>query len=150
MPPTRKSRSSASRGHLSRVPSHRHCGLCGKRDGLPQTECCQQWICDDAHAYELFSYARNSCCHNHGRFTLCGYPYNERHRGEWKTYEPCRNAFSTELYVYFGTKTFPSHRGTDVCGGWPGGADADCRARGKVTRVAVPSACRPGHKPPGE
>jgi hypothetical protein len=36
------------------------CGLCGKRGGLIQTECCGQWICDDEDNYVLFSYARNS------------------------------------------------------------------------------------------
>ncbi|MDH3602064.1 MAG: hypothetical protein OEU26_20825, partial [Candidatus Tectomicrobia bacterium] len=85
------------------VASRRRCGLYGKCDGLTQTECGQQWICDDAQTDVLFSYARNSCYHNHGRFTLCGVHYNERHRGEWKTCTRCRDAFATEIYVYFGT-----------------------------------------------
>jgi hypothetical protein len=109
MPPPRKSRSTRGR-HLSIIPSRRRCGLCGKRDRLTQTECCQQWICDDAHTYALFSYARNSCYHNHGRFTLCGFHYHERHRGEWKTCEPCRRAFATELYVYFGMNAYNFER----------------------------------------
>jgi hypothetical protein len=110
MSPTRKSRTSMSGRHLSLVPSRRRCGLCGKRDRLTQTECGQQWVCDDAHTYELFSYTRNSCDHNHGRFTLCGFHYNERHHGEWKTCEPCRRAFATELYVYFGTNEYNFER----------------------------------------
>jgi len=84
MPPPRKSRSTRGR-HLSIVPSRRYCGLCGKRDQLIQTECCQEWICDDAYTDELFSYARNSCYHNHGRLTRCRFRNPERHMGEWKT-----------------------------------------------------------------
>jgi hypothetical protein len=57
------------------------CGLCGKRGKLTKTECCDQWICDDTENYVLFSYARNSCARNHGRYTLCAHHYNEGHQG---------------------------------------------------------------------
>jgi hypothetical protein len=64
---------------------------------LTQTECCQEWICDDAHTYERFSDARNRCYHTHGRLTRCGFRDPERHRGEWKTCTPCRDAFAVDL-----------------------------------------------------
>ena len=46
------------------------CGLCGKKTKLIQTECCGNWICDDADKYVMFSYARNSCYRNHDRYIL--------------------------------------------------------------------------------
>jgi hypothetical protein len=84
MPPPRQSRSTRGR-HLSLVPSRGRYGLCGNRDRLTQTECCQEWICDDAYTYELFSDARNRCYQNHGRFTRCRFRNPKHHRGEWKT-----------------------------------------------------------------
>ena len=99
----------ARQHHLSLVPA-RCCGLCGKRGSLTQTECCQQWICDDAHTYEMFSYVRNSCYVNHSRFTLCGFHYNERHRGDWKTCKQCRSAFETEIFVYYGANDYNFER----------------------------------------
>ncbi|MCX8118623.1 MAG: hypothetical protein N3G78_11895 [Desulfobacterota bacterium] len=82
------------------------CGLCGKRKKLKKTECCGNWICDDADRYVPFSYARNSCARNHDRYTLCGYHYHEGHEGSWKDCELCRNAFVTEMYVYYGTNEY--------------------------------------------
>jgi hypothetical protein len=82
------------------------CGLCGKTANLTKTECCGQWICDDEDQYVLFSYARNSCHRNHRRYTLCGYHYAEDHSGDWKTCSKCREAFETEIYVYYGTNEY--------------------------------------------
>ncbi len=82
------------------------CGLCGNTENLTRTECCGQWICDDEDQYVLFSYARNSCHRNHRRFTLCGYHHAEGHAGDWKTCPQCREAFPTELYVYYGTNEY--------------------------------------------
>ena len=82
------------------------CGLCGKTGKLTKTECCGQWICDDEHKYKLFSYARNSCYRNHSRFTLCGGHYEEGHEGSWQDCPECREAFETELYVWFGTNEY--------------------------------------------
>ena len=79
------------------------CGLCGKTAGLTKTDCCGSWICDDEHTYVLFSYARNSCHRNHSRYTLCAYHHNEGHAGDWKDCGGCRNAFETEMYVWYGT-----------------------------------------------
>jgi hypothetical protein len=82
------------------------CGLCGKTTNLTKTECCGNWICDDEHKYVLFSYARNSCHRNHSRYTLCSYHYNEGHSGHWKDCPECRESFSTEMYVYYGTNEY--------------------------------------------
>ena len=82
------------------------CGICGKKKNLTKTECCDQWICDDAEQYVAFSYARNSCWRNHHTFTLCCYHHNESHDGEWKTCSRCRESFETEMYVYFGTNEY--------------------------------------------
>lgn len=82
------------------------CGLCGKTKKLMKTECCGNWICDDQDKYILFSYARNSCARNHNRYTLCGFHYNEGHKGSWKDCLICRNEFETEMYVYYGTNEY--------------------------------------------
>ncbi len=82
------------------------CGLCGKTKNLTKTECCGNWICDDQHKYVIFSYARNSCSRNHDRYTLCGYHFNEGHAGDWKDCPKCREAFDTEMYVYYGTNEY--------------------------------------------
>ena len=84
------------------------CGLCGKTKNLTKTECCGNWICDDADQYVIFSYARNSCYRNHDRYTLCSYHYNEGHSGDWKTCPQCRKDFegNLEMYVYYGTNEY--------------------------------------------
>ncbi len=82
------------------------CGLCGKVRKLTKTECCNQWICDDEDQYVLFSYARNSCCRNHDRYTLCSYHYHESHPGDWKDCLKCREDFETEMYVWYGTNEY--------------------------------------------
>lgn len=82
------------------------CGLCGKTKNLTKSECCGNWICDDEHTYQLFSYARNSCSRNHRRYTLCGYHFNEGHEGHWKDCEKCRDSFETEMYVYYGANEY--------------------------------------------
>ncbi len=82
------------------------CGLCGKMGKLTKTECCGQWICDDADQYVLFSYARNSCYRNHDRYTLCSYHHNEGHKGDWKECQECREDFETKMYVWYGTNDY--------------------------------------------
>jgi DNA-directed RNA polymerase subunit RPC12/RpoP len=82
------------------------CGLCGKTKNLTKTECCGNWICDDEQNYVMFSYARNSCARNHRRFTLCGYHHGEGHDGDWKDCPKCREAFETEMYVWYGTNEY--------------------------------------------
>jgi hypothetical protein len=82
------------------------CGLCGKTDNLTRTECCDNWICDDEHTYRLFSYARNSCSRNHGRYTLCSSHFNEGHPGRWQDCELCRKGVETEMYVWYGTNEY--------------------------------------------
>lgn len=82
------------------------CGLCGKTRKLTRTECCGQWICDDEDKYVMFSYARNSCHRNHHRYTLCSYHQVEEHGGDWKDCLQCREAFDTEMYVWYGTNEY--------------------------------------------
>lgn len=86
------------------------CGLCGKTGKLTKTECCGQWICDDADEYRLFSYARNSCYRNHDRYTLCSFHDHEGHSGPWQACEACKNEFETEMYVYYGTNEYNFER----------------------------------------
>jgi len=95
----------APAGRRPGLPARR-CGLCGKTRKLTRTECCHQWICDDEDSYVLFSYARNSCSRNHRRFTLCGSHFAEEHAGDWRECARCRNAFETEMYVYYGTNEY--------------------------------------------
>jgi len=93
-------------GASSTAVSKRRCGLCGKATRLTRTECCGQWICDDEDKYVMFSYARNSCHRNHGRYTLCAHHAAERHSGQWKECARCPKDFATEIYVYFGTNEY--------------------------------------------
>jgi len=86
--------------------SEPRCGLCGKSGKLTKTECCGQWICDDEDTYKLFSFARNSCSRNHRRLTLCGFHYSEEHTGRWQDCQECRDAFETEMYVWYGTNEY--------------------------------------------
>lgn len=87
---------------------HPSCGLCGSKTNLTKTECCGQWICDDADQYVPFSYAKNSCYRNHDHYTLCAHHYREGHCGNWKDCEQCKADFADELemYVYFGTNEY--------------------------------------------
>ena len=82
------------------------CGLCGKSKKLTKTSCCNNWICDDADKYVMFSYARNSCFRNHDRYTLCAYHDHENHKGNWDTCKKCLKDFDTEDYVWRGTNEF--------------------------------------------
>lgn len=83
------------------------CGLCGSPENLTRTECCGQWICDDEHTYQLFSYARNSCYRNHARYTLCAFHWNEGHDGRWQDCPKCLEGIDeTEMYVYFATNEY--------------------------------------------
>jgi hypothetical protein len=100
---TRKTKTRKPKDSSSHAP---HCGLCGKRGRLIQTDCCGQWICDDEENYVLFSYARNSCHRNHSRYTLCAFHHNEGHAGDWRTCKKCRESFPTEIYVGYGTNEY--------------------------------------------
>jgi hypothetical protein len=96
----------SARAGKSRQSGPRRCGLCGESGKLTRTEGCGQWICDDEDQYELFSYARNSCSRNHRRFTVCGTHFSEQHDGKWQDCPKCRDAYPTEMYVYFGTNEY--------------------------------------------
>jgi hypothetical protein len=82
------------------------CGLCGATNNLTKTSCCNNWICDDADQYVLFSYARNSCYRNHDRFTLCSAHYHEEHAGTWQKCTQCPQDYETEMYVWYGTNEY--------------------------------------------
>ncbi len=82
------------------------CGLCGSTKNLTKTECCGNWICDDAQDYVMFSYARNSCYRNHDRYTLCSFHHHEGHEGRWQDCSKCREQFETEMYVHHGTNDY--------------------------------------------
>jgi hypothetical protein len=86
--------------------SSRSCGLCGKTGPLVRTECCRHWICDDESRYKPFSFARNSCSHNHSRFTVCASHHNEGHSGRWQDCLVCRRNWPTEMYVYYATNEY--------------------------------------------
>ena len=82
------------------------CGLCGSTTNLTKTPCCDNWICDDADEYVIFSYEHNSCYRNHNHYTLCGVHYNEEHKGHWQECKECRKHIETELYVDYGTNDY--------------------------------------------
>jgi hypothetical protein len=109
------------------------CGLCGRTRNLTKTECCGNWICDDQHKYVPFSFARNSCSRNHDRFTLCGYHFNEGHAGDWKECPKCRDAFETEMYVYYGTNEY----NFEVLPNPPAYEPTRCDACGKVISLGT-------------
>lgn len=107
------------------------CGLCGKTGKLTRTECCGNWICDDAHKYRLFSFARNSCYRNHDRFTLCAGHHHEGHEGEWTNCKQCREMFETEMYVWYGTNEYNFEKLKDP----PKFKPTKCRVCGKVIHL---------------
>ena len=83
------------------------CGLCHEKSKpREKIDCCNNWICNDENDYVEFSYARNSCCRNHRRFTLCGYHHTEEHKGDWKTCKDCLEGFELEMYVWYGMNEY--------------------------------------------
>ena len=102
----KKKRRGSQRKKRTTASNQPRCGLCGATKNLTKTECCDQWICDDEHEYEVFSYARNSCHRNHSRYTLCGFHFTEEHSGNWKDCDDCRAEIETEMYVYYGTNEY--------------------------------------------
>lgn len=84
----------------------KRCKLCGNTENLTRTPCCNEWICDDADSYVMFSYARNSCFRNHDRYTLCALHWHEGHNGRWQDCQACRQNIETEMYVYYGTNEY--------------------------------------------
>jgi hypothetical protein len=98
------------------------CGLCGKGGRLIKTACCDNWICDDADQYVMFSYARNSCWRNHDNYTVCAYHYHNEHQGDWLDCQECVDNFDTEDYVDMATNEYnfvklqdPPHFEPTVC-----------------------------------
>jgi hypothetical protein len=101
-----KNRDTSRREKTPKEKDRPACGLCGNTENLTKTECCGNWICDDEQNYVMFSYARNSCSRNHQRYTLCGFHHTEGHEGRWQDCAKCRDAFETEMYVYYGTNEY--------------------------------------------
>lgn len=85
---------------------NKKCGLCGNRDNLIKTECCNNWICNDEDQYVPFSFDNNSCYRNHDRHTICGIHYNEEHSGKWQDCQECKDMYEVEMYVYFATSNY--------------------------------------------
>lgn len=84
----------------------KQCKLCGNVENLIRTPCCNNWICDDADTYVMFSYAHNSCYRNHDRYTLCAVHWHEDHKGRWQDCQACFDMMETEMYVYYGTNEY--------------------------------------------
>jgi hypothetical protein len=82
------------------------CGLCGATKNLIKTQCCDNWICDDADKYVIFSYAKNSCYRNHDRFTICAAHYHSNHKGKWQDCNLCKDDYPIENYVDYATNEF--------------------------------------------
>lgn len=80
--------------------------MCGATDGLTETECCGNTICDDEDEYVLFSYARNSCYRNHRRQTVCGGHHGEGHAGDWKSCAECRGNGEPEMFAWWATNEY--------------------------------------------
>jgi hypothetical protein len=85
---------------------NKKCGLCGSRNRLIKTACCNNWICDDEDKYVLFSYDNNSCHRNHKNGTLCGIHHEEGHAEKWQDCVECKKMYSVEMYVYFATSGY--------------------------------------------
>jgi len=101
------------------------CGLCGARENLVRTECCNNILCDESDNYELFSYSRAFCARSHQRYTTCCNHYTEDHgQGDWRSCAKCaagtvgggtvdgdgrpvRSWFGTNGYNFTPATTFP-------------------------------------------
>lgn len=125
------SRIGAKKKRGAKAPARRRCGLCGRAGRLAQTECCGNWICDDADRYVLFSYAATSCWRNHQRYTLCGGHHTEGHQGRWQDCAKCRDV-ETEMYVWYGTNEY----NFEVLANPPSYEPTRCTGCGKVIRLA--------------
>ena len=82
------------------------CGLCGTTKNLIKTPCCDNWICDDADQYIIFSFAKNSCYRNHDRYTLCSVHHHSNHKGKWQECTKCKKDYAIEHYVDYTTNEF--------------------------------------------
>lgn len=144
MPTSSKLKTSAKTRPTGKVAAKARprCGLCGKRGKLTKTACCDQWICDDQENYVLFSYARNSCSRNHHRYTLCGFHFNEGHKGSWQDCKKCRKDLGTEMYVHHGTNEYNFEKLTNP----PDYEPTRCATCSKVIRLALDGYAMSGGK----
>src|SRR5438552_279219 len=82
----------------TKATNKKKCGLCSKSKALMTTDCCKQPICD----FEI----NMKCFRGHNRYTLCSSHYNEQHTGQWQNCNDCKEAFETEMYVYYATNEY--------------------------------------------
>ena len=82
-------------------PRGTKCSLCKKKIpgiSLIQTECCNHWICDDEHTYQMFSFGNNSCYRNHFRYTSCAWHCFDGHTGKWQDCARCKRLKFTNTF----------------------------------------------------
>ena len=73
------------------------CGLCGSTNKkLKITECCGNYICDDADQYRPFDFF-SSCNRNHDRYTLCALHFVRDHKGKWQECDECKASSLSNL-----------------------------------------------------
>jgi len=93
------------------------CGLCGNKEKLTRTECCNNLICDDESSYKLFSFGNNSCSKNHRTGTLCYHHYEGDHAGSWLDCLICKSEYQEEFYYYLAMSNynFEKHKTPPPC-----------------------------------
>ncbi|WP_425363556.1 hypothetical protein [Candidatus Tisiphia endosymbiont of Hybos culiciformis] len=91
----------------NKLETKQKCQLCGSTTKpLTTTDCCNNLLCDDAHTYVVFSYAKNSCYRNHDRYTLCSSHYQDNHQGKWQDCKKCKADFNEVDYVEMATNRY--------------------------------------------
>lgn len=116
-------------GRLKRMQANRGsmkdgCALCGKKENLVLSDCCERWMCGE-------SKRGRSCHEKHGRYTLCAFHHNEGHTGHWKECEKCRKSFVTEIYVHYAT----NKHNVEVLENPPRFDPTHCAGCGKVIKL---------------
>lgn len=61
------------------------CGAAATEVKLGHTPCCNIFVCDNEHEYEMLSESKEHCLRSHKRFTACHRHYEEKHEGkDWR------------------------------------------------------------------
>lgn len=68
------------------------CGATEEEVNLGKTRCCNMWVCDNEHEYQMMSYSRDHCIRSHDRYTMCSTHSQNRHHGDWRTCTDCSGA----------------------------------------------------------
>lgn len=75
----------------STAPLKSSCGLCGSTNKrLEVTECCGETLCNNEEEYVLMSYSRDFRSRSHGRYTMCGFHFNEGFARDWRECTQCQ------------------------------------------------------------